>query len=280
MAPKMKALAQSNARQAQRRAAVALLSGLAVEVGISPIRAKSGNDAVETLVRALERKCQTANLSGRLHTAASQFCGNGGIFTVPLLPVSIGVGGDERDTEVAPSIQRHRVLDEGFRIQSKAFMLTYNCRAFTPAVWTAFLRWVKDKRRELGARRWAACLEKSENAQPAAAGGAAGAGDVYHLHAYFLWADGEGLRRRNTDDLVFAGVRPRVDVCVCQSTKGRQFHAASAQGLWYVALKKTGTLNAETNYIAWRDFIPKGDWLRSLWNAKKMSHEMYLRRQI
>ncbi len=31
---------------------------------------------------------------------------------------------------------------------------------------------------------------------------------VFHTHAYLWWTDGLGLRRRNTDDLVFKGVRP------------------------------------------------------------------------
>ena len=47
------------------------------------------------------------------------------------------------------------------------------------------------------------------------------------------WTDGVGFQRKNTDDLVFDGVRPRVDVCTCQATKGRPLRLAAAQGLWY-----------------------------------------------
>ena len=44
----------------------------------------------------------------------------------------------------------------------------------------------------------------------------------------FWWTDGIGLRRRNTDDLVFDSVRPRVDVCTCQAAKGRPLRLARA----------------------------------------------------
>ena len=93
--------------------------------------------------------------------------------------------------------------------------------------------------------------------------------------ADFWWTDGEGLRRRNTDDLVFDTVRPRVDVCTCQASRGKALRFAAAQGLWYVAVKKAGTLSSETNFRAWRDYVPRAEWYKSAWDAHKLTDEMY-----
>ena len=95
------------------------------------------------------------------------------------------------------------------------------------------------------------------------------------MHAYFWWTDGVGLRRRSTNDLVFDGVRPRVDVCTCQATRGRALRVAAAQGLWYVAVLKSGTVASEANFLAWRDYVPKVVWFQSLWNAHKLTSDMY-----
>ena len=105
---------------------------------------------------------------------------------------------------VGSVVQRHRVLDAGFRLEWKAFMLTFNGLAFNEATWPEFRDLAKSKSKDLGACRWAACIEKTEDA--AAACASAGL-DRHHLHAYFWWTDGVGLRRRNADDLVFLEAR-------------------------------------------------------------------------
>ena len=276
MAAKVTPAAKSNARQAQRRAAVVLLNGLAAELGVRQISVKSARGPVEKLVRVLDARCRDGSLPARLRAAVTSYLNNSSTFSVSLLPAASGVDADacSADCDRPPPLQRHRLLDEGFRLESKAFMLTYNSRAFSPETWPMFLQWVKDKRQELGARRWAAWLEESENAQRTAASAAAAAA-VFHVHAYLWWTDGQGLRRRNTDDLVFSGVRPRVDVCTCQATRGRPLQLAAAQGLWHVAQTKSGTISADTNFVAWRDYVPKAEWLRSLWDAHKLSHGMY-----
>ena len=175
-----------------------------------------------------------------------------------------GTATAEGDEASAAVLQRHRLLEAGYQMKSKAFMLTLNSRTFKPETWPAFRDWVVERRGALGASRWAACLEESLHAAPpAGAADGLAAPRVFHLHAYpvvgdgmsspawkaptmsnkrhdlamatgrLWWTDGLGLRRRNTDDLVFDGVRPRVDVCTCMATRGRPLRVAAAQGLWY-----------------------------------------------
>ena len=273
--------ASSNARCRERRQAVTLLNGLATELGLRAIGAKAAAAQVEALVRLLDKRCQTDGRPERLREAVAKYLDNGGRFSVPLLPAptattaSASTMPGDADGDAPPPLARHRLLDEGFRLESKAFMLTYNSRAFAQATWPLFLAWVKERRRELGARRWAACFEESLNAQQPSAAGADGAPTVYHAHAYLWWTDGVGLRRRNTDELMFDGVRPRVDVCTCQAPRGRTLKLAATQGLWYVSVVKAGTVDAAENYKAWRDYVPKAEWYKGLWEAHKLSDEMY-----
>ncbi len=279
-------VADGNARSLQRRKAVQDLNALAKEVGAKTVKAKSASVAVEALVRRLEPRCQSGDLPERLRAAATIYLDNGGVFSTAVLPpvsaappadasATARPGDSHIDPDTAPPLLRHRLLEPGFRLKSKAFMLTFNSKAFTEATWPLFLSWVGRKCRELGARRWAACLERSENSQQRSGPGIVADAPVYHTHVYFWWTDGEGLQRRNTDDLVFDGVKPRVDVCTCQAPRGRTLKVAAAQGLWYVAVKKQGTVSAETNYVAWRDYVPRAEWLRSLWEGHKLSDEMY-----
>jgi hypothetical protein len=274
MPPKAKAgqWDAANARAKARREAVSSLNRLAQDVGVKSIKVKADSAAVEKHVRLLDGRCQSGDLPARLRAAVEAYVSNGGRFSVPvslLPPDDAADGSDAADCgdggEDGPlsCLSRHRVLDDGFRLESKAFMVTYNSRSFTLDTWPEFLAWVKDQRRRLGFRRWAACLEES-----AAPG-------VYHAHAYFWWTDGVGLRRRNTDDLVFAGVRPRVDVCTCQATRSRPLKLAAAHGLWYVAVMKVGTKASRTNFWAWRDYVPRPEWVRSLWEAHKLTHAMF-----
>ena len=66
-----------------------------------------------------------------------------------------------------------------------------------------------------------------------------------------------------------------MDVCTCQAPRGRTLKIAVCQGLWYVAVMKNGTISAETNYVAWRDYVPNARWLRSLWEGHELSDELY-----
>ena len=282
----------SNARSLARRDSLKLLNALAEELGLRPVLVKSSAPKVEALVRRLEARCQSSAHLSRLSEAVALYAHNGGIFSVPLLASASAATAvaedvlddadgerappllDDDDGEGAPPLARHRVLDEGFRLNSRAFMLTYNSRSFSAATWPVYLKWVKERRRSLGARRWAACFEESLNAAGLGHMGG-GAPAVFHAHAYLWWTDGVGIRRRNTDDLVFNGVRPRVDVCTCQAPRGRTLKLAATQGLWYVAVHKAGTLHSSANYLAWRDYTPKAEWYRHLWEGHKLSNEMY-----
>ena len=253
---------RSNDRQAQRRHAVSQLNGLAHEFGLEPIPQKAPCGTVEKLVRSLDRQDLGYTFALQLREAAELYASNGGHFGVQLGPIL-----EPATTGALAQLQRHRVLQDGFILKSKAFMLTYNSRSFTPETWTAFLPWVKARAHELGARRWAACLEKSEHTRAGC--------DVYHTHAYLWWTDGKGIYRRNLDEFVFQAVRPRVDVCNCGAAKARSLKEAATHGLWYVAIVKEGTIYVEANFNMWRDYDPKPDWLRSLWGARKLSHSAY-----
>lgn len=173
------------------------------------------------------------------------------------------------DVPVPPQVGFHRVLDASFVLHSHAFMLTYNSRKFTPATWPAFRGRMRRLHLAFQSKAWAANLEESLHASDT------GPQKTYHMHAYFYWADGVGLYRRNTDELVFEDVRPRVDVNTAMAPK--TFYTAACHGLWYVTLKKKGTQKSATNFHPWIQYTPKAIWLQELWAAHKLSHEQFLK---
>ena len=229
------------------------------------IPVKAGTEQVVALVRELDRQCLDADSSARLRAAVTLYTQNGGVLPVRLTPEPVGEGAPVSQVQ----LQRHRVLDEGFRLQSRAFMLTFNSKAFTAGTWERFRTWVQGTARRLHASRWAACLEESQHAQASADA------SVFHTHAYLWWTDGKGVRHRNTDEFVFDAVRPRVDVCVHQGPKARTFSLAATQGMWYVSVVKLGTLFADSNFKAWRDYEPRVEWVRGLWGTRKLTHAMF-----
>ena len=121
---------------------------------------------------------------------------NCGKFSAPVLlraanaavAAAPGPGGpaaeDGNAAEGPAALQRHRLLDAGFRLKSKAFMLTFHSRDFTDKTWPPFHAWVLERCAALGARRWAACLEESLAAAPAMGSAGSVTDKVYHLHAY------------------------------------------------------------------------------------------------
>ena len=254
---------RANARNLARRAAVRLLSALAGEVGLRPVRVRASSADVESLARRLDARCTEGVLAERLRAALAAYLENGGSFSTPIAldPVAAPEAQEatEADSgcEAPPPIAWHKLFDPSFRLQSKACMLTFNSRAFSNATWPSFVAWVQAKKTALGARRWAACIEESGHGA-GGEGSAAGGPRVFHTHAYFWWTDGEGLRRRNTDDLVFQDVRPRVDVCTCQAIKGRSLRIAVAHGLWCVALQKSGGAVCKDKHCRLARLCPKG----------------------
>lgn len=288
---KSKARPDKLRRQMLRRVAIKMLNDLVAELdlGVEPLRQKETSPlAITKRVRLLEPRCQEGELPRRLRRAVEQYANNGGKLGRAVLPApeeaeqahagSVDASSepvstlvDEGDAEVAAArspIELHRVLDASFVLRSKAFMLTYNSRKFTPASWIVFRGTMRRLHFAFKSKAWAANQEESLNA--------AGAGDskVYHMHAYFYWDDGVGLHRRNTNDLVFEGVRPRVDVNT--ATAPPSFYAAACRGLWYVTILKKGTLASATNFRPWLQYTPKAAWLSDLWAAHKLTHAQYL----
>ncbi len=108
--------------------------------GFERIRAKTAAPGVEALARLLEPRCQTEDLAARLRTAVVSYVDNGGVLSMPVLAVPVAGDVPAAECEAgdagcdAPTpVLRHRLLEQGFRLNSKAFMLTFNCRAFTEA---------------------------------------------------------------------------------------------------------------------------------------------------
>ena len=101
-------------------------------------------------------------------------------------------------------------------------------------------------------------------------------GNVYHTHGYLMWVDGIGVRCRSLDAFEFEGVRPRIDVCTMQ-TSTRKPHSSALHGLWYVALRKAGTLHTATNYAAGTWYKPLAYWLQNLYQDHKLSYSEYMR---
>ena len=145
-------------------------------------------------------------------------------------------------------------------------MVTYNSSQFTRDIWTTFERLFSRLAKSLGASAWSACIEESLHSVSSTT--------RYHLHGYLWWRGGDGFARRNTDELVFNGVRPRVDVCT-RSNPWR-LEAAAQQGLFYVYIQKSGTVAAAGNYKPWRDYTPKPQWLDGWWLAQKLTHTQYM----
>ena len=248
---------KANTRKRARQTALQDINTLAREVGARPVPVKSATcDEVEVLVRVLQRRFATAEQAPRLREPVQVWLSNGGRFSVPL---EDAVAPDLD----APAVARHRLLLPGYRLQSKAFMLTYNSALFTKDDWAAFRDFIQDLHGRFGSRAWAACLEQSE--EP---------GRV-HFHAYFFWGDGVGVRKRNTDAFVFKDTRPRVDLCRAGAADTLN-RPGALHGLWYVSVEKAGTMQTDTNFAAWRKYTPKAKWLEGLWADHKLTHDQYL----
>ena len=260
--PLRDAAAVSNARKAQRKAAVHELNVMAAEVGLKTVSVKRLRAVdVEQLARALQRRMRSAVEAARLRRTLEAWVANGGSLSVPVL--------DAEDPDALPEspLDGHRVLARGFRLESKDFMLTYNSGAFTREVWPGFEAFTSELAGRLGSRAWSACLEQSE------------APGRFHLHSYFFWTDGLGVKFRNLDAFVFEGVTPRADVCRA-GAQDRLNRPGALRGLYYVSIMKRGTIASSTNFHVWKDYVPKAQWLTAWWNQHKLTHEQYLEHSV
>ena len=176
-------------------------------------------------------------------------------------------------------IASHRVLQQqyygarrgAFRLQSKAFMLTFNALAFvaSPELWAEYQSWVEEQARRHEAAYWSCTLELSTRAQE---------NGRVHLHGYWSWhGQSAGVDQRNTDGWMFHGVRPRVDVN--SDHRGpREWLRAAQHGHFYVQVHKLGTVYAATNYPAWGGaWAPEHWWITTLWKQHKLDHDQFLR---
>lgn len=270
-------LAIANLRARRRRVAVHGINALVRDLGL-PLRAlrpKAPKPAAfERVLRVLVRRCTTDAMSARLQSAVREWAQNGGNLPggIALTEESGAVPAEGAEGEAA-FVPRHKILRMDYRLESSAFMMTYNSTTFQPGVWREFKDFIVSLARQYGAKAWAACLEESQHAQHRGDGG-----QTHHTHAYLIWTDGLGLRLRDLAPLTFRGVRPRVDQCTARGTPG---HAgaprqAALHGLWYVAVKKEGTVHAASNFLPWRKYKPCVAWLTSLWDSHKMSHGRFL----
>ena len=250
-------------RQGRRRAALLRLNTLAEELQleVDPLNSKETRAAVITRrIRLLEPRCQHGDFPRRLRAAVEAWRNNGGKLTREVLPQPSDPA-DSPDCvdggSDVPTLPSHKVLASGFRLKSRAFMMTFNCKDFTQATWPAFRAHVQQLCKKFKARAWAANWEQSLEAANA------GSGVRFHGHGYLFWTDESGLHLRNTDDLVFQAVRPRIDVCT--TTNPKAFRLSASRGLWYVSILKKGTCKVDTNYPPWQQYTPKAAWLDDLW---------------
>ena len=204
----------ANKRGLQRRAALRALNALVVEqeLPLPHIDAKKPRAAdLAKVLRALSRRCVDDDALA-FKAAVLRYVRNSGVLPDGFSVADDGdLTADTADTET-PAVPKHRFLKFSFRLQSTAFMLTYNSSDFSAATWVAFKTFVEDRARRYGARAWAACLEVSLHAD------AAHPGQRLHTHACMLWTDGIGLRLRSLEPLYFEDTRPRVDVCVTRGS--------------------------------------------------------------
>ena len=66
-----------------------------------------------------------------------------------------------------------------------------------------------------------------------------------------------------------------MDTCVTK-TNNESPRLAALHGLWYVTVRKSGTIDAATNFKPYEHYLPLGTWLDSLWAKRKLEHGEYL----
>ena len=272
MAPKKRPaawVATSNKRRRARETAVKTMNDLALGAGAATIPVKSRWRKVEKFIKNLQNRKLDDAATDSLRDAVQSWSDNGGHLQGVVVPAPIvqsGSCGDASD-DVA-FVPKHKVLLPVFKLESHAFMGTYNAGHFTEGTWPAFEKFTKSFAQKFGATAWGACLEETLHptaTQPSSR---------YHCHNYFYWEGGDGVRLSNTDALVFEQVRPRVDKCTV--TAPSMFKTAAMHGLWYVSgIRKMGGIAESSNYVPWRNYYPKPDWLTALWGQHKLTHDQF-----
>ena len=269
----------SNQRSQERRKNVSTLNALAKTYSLRVKISNIGNakpKSVERLIKTLQLHCWVDSEREEIRAAAEMYVKNGGKIDGNILPQDSAPASQPASGCSPVAVPRHKILVTGYRLQSHAFMPTYNNRDFRADAWPRFRDFVRGFARRYASTAWAACLE--ETLHPDSSVGDSSLThptqqDVFHTHAYLYWKGGDGVSLRNTDPLVFEGVKPRVDACTVMNPM--TMRDAACQGLYYVYVKKLGTLEVASNYLPWRDYVPKGEWIMSLWGAHKITHEQF-----
>ena len=263
-----------NDRLTARRKALQSINSLLGALSLSELALKSKHVDMYKLGRALrvlEKRCAD-RLAFR--SAVEAWKNNGGKLPAGVRLVDVNeVEVLADDEESAPLVRGHKVLKATFELKSQAFMLTYNSRNFTAATWAPFRAHMKALHAKHGSKAWSGCIEESLHASQIAD---AEPSSRIHTHGYLLWTDGVGYRSETLDEFVFQGVHPRIDKCV-QASNTRLPRRAALHGLWYVYVRKDGTLDSDSNWTPWTtDYVPSSSWLVSLWEQHKLSHTKYL----
>ena len=271
-------MARQDELRCGREVAVRSFNSVALELRLSTLSSRPSADAVTQLWVRLCKAAVPAHYE-TLETARKEWLQNNG---GGLLPANLLHGQAFDDVDHGSEVlDGHRTLaaappvpkgkKAGFRLRSKAFMLTFNSTAFKEGteLWDEFLEWVRGRATAHGATEWSAALERSTNSS---------ADDRVHLHVYFSWLapKGAGVDHSTTDEWVFRGTRPRVDVN--SENRGlQQWRKATQRGHFYLSAHKEGAVYSTTNYPPWdSNWVPETNWVTALYRQHKLGHDAYL----
>ena len=122
--------------RAAREAAVKQMSDFAADVGVKPIHEPASASEVEKFYKGLCAKVSVHN-ADTLVLAGNQWCDHGGLgalYTAGLEKLRM----QDKQADIDAAVHSHKKLEQGFyghgrgafRLQSKAFMLTFNSSSF------------------------------------------------------------------------------------------------------------------------------------------------------
>ena len=260
-----------------RESAVKAFNTAAAILGVGSLPHRPSSDQVAEFWRAV---CDAAEPHHHddLKAARDQWVDNHGGGDLP--EGCLAAEGDDPQG-ASDLLEAHRTLCDGaptgtptkkeFRLTSKAFMLTLSSSKLSGEVVLCenFEEWVRGRAKCAHATQWSLAVERSLHS--------AAEGRV-HLHAYFSWVgpNATGANSRTTDDWVFAGVRPRVDVN--SEMRGATYWLKAVQrGHFYCSVHKAGALYTRTNYAPWDGtWVPDAAWVVSLYRQHKLDHDQYL----
>ena len=183
-------MSDKDARRRKRAGAIRCFNRLAKEYGLSEVPVRPGAEEIQSLYADICEKAKPDHLDD-LTNARLEWCSNGGadldlgLLLHPSVPAGDGDDDDDDDAGIGPDgaepLPCHTEVTSAprkpFRLQSRAFMLTFNSLSFALSIaqWKNFRAWVVLKAAEFKAKYWNATLEESTHSEEV--------GRV-HLHAY------------------------------------------------------------------------------------------------